>query len=38
MGTEEEDFFRVENLPLLGSGKLDLGAIKKMGQKIAQER
>ena len=27
---DKEMFFRIEALPLLGSGKLDLGAVKKM--------
>jgi len=30
-------FFRVENFPLLGTGKLDLRAVKEMGAKFALE-
>ncbi len=33
-----EDFFRIERLPVLGSGKLDLRSIRKMAQDLAGGR
>ena len=32
------NFYHVENLPMLGSGKLDLVALKQMADKLAAER
>ncbi|MBO4647306.1 MAG: MFS transporter [Lentisphaeria bacterium] len=32
------NFYQVETLPMLGSGKLDLVALKKMADKLAEER